>query len=400
MIAEVPSLKPPRLEDAEQALTVAHVDLGAIRHNLAAIRARAQGADVIGIVKADAYGHGAMQVADTLWDEGVRHFAVATVAEGIALRQGGIGGDVLVFAAPLPHQLPAYARHDLAATVSSLDVAEAIAASGLRLRVQVKVDTGMHRIGIRPDEMRAVVGVLQQGGQAEIVGIWTHFATADSAAAAEGPGAAFAQHQLRAFQEALAAAAAAGLGTCPIHLANSGALHFVPDAVRERAFVRAGGLLYGLPSSAELAESALDLHPAMRLTTRVVHRQLVERGETVSYDRTWEAGRPTHIATLPIGYADGLPRALSNCGLVGIGGHLFPVAGRVCMDMTMLDLGAVGDAGEAVQVGDEAVVFGVGGPSAFEQAARSRLMAYVLTAGLTARVPRLYADRAPGERDS
>jgi alanine racemase len=154
--------------------------------------------------------------------------------------------------------------------------------------------------------------------------------------------------------------------------------------------VRAGGALYGLPSSATLAEHATDLRPAMRLTTRVVHRQLVVRGETVSYGQLWKASRPTYVATIPVGYGDGVPRSLSNRGLIGIRGKLYPVAGRVCMDMMMLDLGAVGDAGEKVQVGDEAVIFGAGGPSAFEQANRSGTMAYVMTTGLLPRVPRVY----------
>ena len=380
---------PPLEADAEGSLTVAHVDLGAVRHNLGVIRRRAEGAAIIGIVKADAYGHGALRVAETLRSEGVTHFAVATVAEGVALRRGGIDGDILVFAAPLPHQIPAYAEHDLAVTASSMETADVIVRSGLPLRVHVKVDTGMHRIGVRAEDTRAVLDVLRRGDAVEVVGIWTHFATSDSVSGAD---AAFVQQQMRQFQTAIDAAAEIGFDECPIHLANSGALWFVPDSVRERAFVRAGGLLYGLPSSAGLAEHATEVRPAMRLTTRVVHRQLVPRGDTVSYGRTWKAERPTYVATLPIGYADGLPRTLSNQGLVGIDGHLFPVAGRVCMDMTMVDLGAVGDAGEQVRVGDEVVVFGAGGPSAFEQANRSGLMAYVMTTGLTARVPRRYTN--------
>ena len=382
-------------EHAVQPLTVARVDLGAIRHNLGVIRARAPGAGVMGIVKADAYGHGALRVAQTLREEGVRQFAVATVAEGIELREAGFEDEILVFAAPLPHQLPAYAEHRLTVTVSSMDVAKAVAASGLTLRAQVKVDTGMHRIGVRVEKVGTAMEALRQARSVEVVGVWTHFATADSSADQKGKGAAFAREQMLRFRKAFAALEDAGLTDCPLHVANTGALYFVPDALRDHAYVRAGGALYGLLSSAALAEHAADLRPAMRLTTRVVHCQLVGRGETVSYDRTWKADRPTYIATLPVGYGDGLPRSLSNRGLVGIGGQLYPVAGRVCMDMTMLDLGAVGDAGGKVSVGDEAVIFGAGGPSAFEQANRADAMAYVMTTGLLPRVPRIYHEVPP-----
>jgi alanine racemase len=160
--------------------------------------------------------------------------------------------------------------------------------------------------------------------------------------------------------------------------------------VSERAFVRTGGVLYGLPSSELVAERA-DTRPVMRLVTRVVHLQTVVAGECVSYGCTWTAEAPTLIATLPIGYGDGLPRALSNRSEVGIGGRRYRVAGRVCMDFTMLDLGPPDGYGATVAVGDEAVVFGSGGPSAFEVAEWAGTISYALPCGLTARVPRVIA---------
>jgi alanine racemase len=177
----------------------------------------------------------------------------------------------------------------------------------------------------------------------------------------------------------------------PLHLANTGALVQLPDAVRRRALVRTGGFLYGLPSSDLVAERA-DLQPVMRLITRVVHLQTVAAGETVSYGQTWTADAPTRIATLPIGYGDGLPRQLSNRGEVGIGGRRYRIAGRVCMDFTMLDLGPPDGSGASIAVGDEAVVFGPGGPSALEVAGWAGTLTYDLTCGLTARVPRVVAD--------
>lgn len=356
----------------------AEIDLGALRHNLRLLRERAAGAEVLGIVKADAYGHGVEHVVPVLRAEGVRTFAVASVAEAVRLREIGVTERVLVFAAPLPGDLPAYAAHGLDVTVSSREVAEAVAAFGAPLRVHVKVDTGMHRIGLQPDEAPAALALLRGAPHVEVAGLWTHFATADDA----DPG--FAREQMRRFE---AVVRAVGEPVPPLHLANSGAVAQLPAAVRGRALVRPGGLLYGIPSSSAIAD--VGVRPVMRLVARVVHLHTVAPGETVSYGRTWRAERPTHIATLSVGYGDGLPRQLSNRAAFGVGGRRCPVAGRICMDMTMLDLGDPDGPGAAVAVGDEAVVFGPGGPSAFELAEQAGTISYALPCGLTARVPRV-----------
>ena len=356
----------------------AEIDLGALRHNLRTLRAQAGEAEVLGIVKANAYGHGVEHVVPVLQKEGVTTFAVASVPEAVQLRGLGVAGAILVFAAPLPGDLPAYAAHGIDVTVSSRDIAEAVAAFPDALRVHVKVDTGMHRIGLHPDEVADAVERLRRAPHVEIAGLWTHFATADEADLS------FTHEQLERFESVLRAV---GEPLPPVHLANSGALFHLPEAVRHRAFVRAGGLLYGLPSSEMLMDVAV--RPVMRLVARVVHLQTVEAGETVSYGRTWRAERPTRIATLSIGYGDGLPRQLSNRAVVGIGGRRYPVAGRVCMDMTMIDLGDPGGEGAEVNVGDQAVIFGPGGPSAFELAEWAETISYDLPCGLTARVPRV-----------
>ncbi|MDX1530691.1 MAG: alanine racemase, partial [Rhodothermales bacterium] len=310
-----PSAEPPVPIRAE-------VHLDALRHNVRLLREQAGEADVVGVVKSNAYGHGVEHVVPVLREEGVRRFAVANVPEGARLRALGVTEPVLVFAAPLPDYLPAYAEHDLECTVSSRAVAEAVAALGPPLRVHVKVDTGMHRIGIAPEEASDVLALLRGAG-VEVAGLWTHFATADS------PDPGFAEEQVRRFDRMLAEVDADGVA---VHLANSGALFLLPEAVRGRALVRVGGLLYGLPSSEHLAGAA-DVRPVMRLATRVVHLQDVQAGETVSYGRTWRAERPTRIATLAAGYGDGLPRQLSNRGEVDISGRRYPIAGRVCMDL-------------------------------------------------------------------
>jgi len=359
--------------------TRAEIDLDALRANLASIRRLAGEAAVMGVVKADAYGHGTEHIVPVLQEEGVEMFAVANVPEALRLRTLGVTERILIFAASLPDALPAYAEHGFEATVSSLAVAEAVAALGRPLRVHVKVDTGMHRIGVRPDEVSRVMRLLREARHVEVAGLWTHFATADERDAS------FAEEQLARFD---AMVDAVGEPLPPLHLANTGALVQLPAAVRRRALVRTGGFLYGLPSSDLVAERA-DLQPVMRLVTRVVHLQTVAAGETVSYGQTWTADAPTRIATLPIGYGDGLPRQLSNRGEVGIGGRRYRIAGRVCMDFTMLDLGPPDGSGASIAVGDEAVVFGPGGPSALEVAEWAGTLTYDLTCGLTARVPRM-----------
>lgn len=368
----------------------AEVDLGAIRHNVRQLAAVAGEAGVIGVVKADAYGHGAVPVARVLQEEGVGHLAVATVPEAIELREAGVEGPILVFAAPLDGSLAAYGQHDLDVVVSSAEVAEAVRQRG-GLRVHVKVDTGMHRLGLAPEDAARVVRELQAAPGVTVAALWTHLATADSS----DPG--FALEQVRRFDGVLKDL---GDDAPPlVHLANGPALVRLPPLASRPALVRLGGVLYGLASDRAMEPDVADLRPAMRLATRVVHVQTVAPGESVSYGLTWTAERPTRVATLAAGYADGVPRALSNTGEVGIGGRRWPVAGRVCMDMMMVALGDPGGPGGAVQRGDEAVLFGAGGPSVLDAAEAAGTIAYELTCGLGARVPRLYHDGpAHGER--
>jgi alanine racemase len=374
----------------------AEVDVGALRHNVRVLRERAGAAELIGVVKADAYGHGAVPVTRILASEGVRRFAVSSVPEGIELREAGIAAPILVLGAPLPEYLPAYARYRLQVTVSSPDVAahvvEAAGRSG-PLTAHVKVDTGMHRIGVDPDDVPDVIRALRSAPGVDVEGIMTHFANVDRL---------FTMQQLGRFDAVLAAL---GADAPPhIHVSNSGTLLRVPETIDGRTDVRVGGALYGLLTervdSPEVAE--MRLRPAMRLVSRVVHVQEIEAGESVSYGRMWTAAERSLIATIAAGYGDGLPRGLSPAGSVGVGGRLYPIAGRVCMDMLMLDLGAPDGPGSGVRVGDEAVIFGPGGPSALEAAVASQSIAYALTSGLTARVPRVYVgdlERTPESHD-
>ncbi|HYE95157.1 MAG TPA: alanine racemase [Rubricoccaceae bacterium] len=367
----------------------AEVDLRALRYNARALRRRAEGATLVAVVKADAYGHGALPVVRALLEEGVERFAVAGVAEGIALREGGVEAPLLVMMAPLPEMLPAYARYNLAATVATREGAEAVASAARRggpLTVHVKVDTGLHRLGLAPADVPGVLRLLQGAPGVAVEGLWTHFATADE------PDLDFAYEQLALFDALVHAVDPPPL----LHLANSGGLLQIPEAVEGRALVRVGGALYGLPASRILEMEAPEVRPVMRLVTRVLQVKTVERGETVSYGRTWTASGPTRIATLAVGYGDGYPRSLSNRGHVAVRGRLYPIAGRVCMDLTMLDLGPPDGPGGAVRVGDEAVLFGSGGPSALDVAEWADTISYALTCGLTARVPRVYVGAENG----
>ena len=358
----------------------AEVDLGAVRHNLGVLADRAGGpGGVMAVVKADAYGHGAVPVARLMEGEGVGWLAVATVPEAEGLRRAGIEARILVLAAPLPAYLPAYERLGLDAVVSSPEVAEAVIETSIP--VHVKVDTGMHRLGLAPDRAAETVRRLTEAG-VEVAALWTHLATADAADPS------FALLQVRRFDGVLRDL---GDDAPPlVHVANGPAHVRLPALTSRRSLARLGGVLYGLDSDPAMAPATAGLRPAMRLVARVVHLQTVAPGESVSYGQTWTAERPTRVATLPVGYADGLPRALSNAGEVGIGGARYPVVGRVCMDMTMVSLGDEAAAPD-VAVGDEAVVFGPGGPSAEAAARAAGTISYELTTGLTARVRKVWA---------
>ncbi|MEM6782932.1 MAG: alanine racemase [Bacteroidota bacterium] len=373
----------------------AEIDLEALRRNVRRLAAHVAPAHLMGIVKADAYGHGAVPVARAMADEGLTWFAVARVDEAVALREAGLTNQMLVLGAPLPADLDAHAAHSLDLSVTSEAVADAVIAwagsarQEAGLRVHVKTDTGMHRLGLPPDVVPRVLTRLYATEGIEVVGLLTHFATADEATSD------FASTQTARFDAVLRRLDDAGVPLPPVvHTANSGAatLHpRLPVPAGTTTLARVGGLVYGVPSSPDLVRAAatLALEPVLRLVARVVHVQTVAAGETVSYGQTWTAGAPTRIATIAAGYGDGLPRVLSNVGEAAIDGRRYPIAGRVCMDLTMLDLGAPDGPGGTVQVGDEVVLLGRGGPSAFEVADRLGTISYELTTGLTARVARV-----------
>lgn len=374
----------------------ATVDLAALRHNARVLTRRAEGADLMAVVKADAYGHGAVPITRTLYDEGVRHFAVARPAEGIRLREAGVSGRILVLGAPFPSQLTEYTQYDLDVTVASASTASAVIQHGQPsdpIRVHVKVDTGMGRIGLPPDEVLSVVSKLADAEGVILAGFWTHFATADE------PESDFAQTQLDRF-EAIVDDLDAPVER--VHAANTGALLTIGARVCgfSSPLVRTGIALYGLAATPKLSQR-LDLRPVMQLSARVKHLKTISAGTSISYGAHWRASRSTRIATLGVGYGDGYPRLCSGRASVRLGGELCPIVGSICMDMCMVDLGPPDRApATKVTLGDEAYLFTSSTPTVYDVARWADTIPYEICTGISPRVPRQYDHGADPEEHS
>jgi len=380
-------------------LTWAEIDLTAIANNTRELRRITfPGAHLLVAVKANAYGHGAVEVARTALQNGADALGVARLEEGIALRQAGLTAPVLIFGYTSPHRTLDLSAYDLTQTVYSLDTAQAMsvaaASQGCRIKVHLKVDTGMGRLGLLPDNRRLThAGMVPERGaiyevkamQAlpglDLEGIFTHFATADSRDKN------YAHQQFAQFNAFLAALDRAGI-TIPVkHAANSGAIIDMPET--HLNMVRAGIALYGLFPSDEVDHGRLTLIPAMTLKTRIIHLKQVAAGFKVSYGCTYTTAAPTSIATVALGYADGYSRSLSSQGHMVVRGHKVPIVGRVCMDLTMLDVSTV----SGVALEDEVVAFGRQGPASVtidEVAKRLNTINYEVVSKITARVPRRF----------
>jgi alanine racemase len=371
--------------------TYAEIDLAAIAANVRlACRLAGPGVQVMAVVKADAYGHGAVPVAGTALEAGAAWLGVAIPEEAIPLRLAGITCRILVLGPISPEQADLVAAYGLDQCVSDLAQAEALdraaRAHGRELSIHVKVDTGMGRVGLRPREVRGVAEKLAGLPSVRLAGWMTHFAESE----AEDP--AFAREQLARFVGITRELQDAGLAAPLCHAANSGALLHLPEARLD--LVRPGIMLYGYHPRGRPQVADPGLRPALRLRTAISQVQAVARGESVSYGRTFVAPRDLRVATLPAGYADGVGRLLSNRGQVLVRGRRVPIVGRVCMDMTMVDVTDVPD----VRVGDEAVLIGRQGSeeiSADEVAELQGTISYEVLCGIGPRVPRVYLPRSP-----
>jgi alanine racemase len=366
--------------------TVATIHLGAIRANYAETCRRAAGRDVIAVVKADAYGHGAAPVARALVLAGCRRLAVATVDEGLELRGAGVAAPILVLGG-VGDGAHAAARAGLTPVVhhrGHVERLRKVASPEAPIAVHVEVDTGMRRMGAPPEEAVELLAAVAAEPALALEGVYSHFARADE----RDPGPSLEQAAL--FHAVLAAARARGVSAAVVHCANSAGLFLgaaLDAALPEANAVRPGLLLYGVPPAAHLAPK---LRPAMTLRTRVAHLRGARPGDAVGYSALWRAPRATRIATLPLGYADGVPVAATNRGFALIRGRRHAFAGRVSMDFVGVD---VGDA--PVEIGDEAILFGAAeqGTLPVEQAAAAAgTIGYELLVRVGARVRRVYAE--------
>jgi alanine racemase len=384
----------------QSPLIWAEVDLGAIAHNVRELRRRAHPqARVMAVVKANGYGHGALEVARTALASGAEWLGVARLAEGIHLRENGFDAPILVFGHTLPADAGLLVDFDLRQSVTSLDAAGAYSAAacarGRRIKSHLKLDTGMGRLGLVPAALSGSSSSPDAAG-AELIreataiaklpgidaeGVFTHFAAADSADLSS------AKRQLEIFREVLERLRSAGLEFPIRHAANSAGVIALPDAHLD--LVRPGIAVYGLNPSDEIDLQGVDLRPAMTLKARVIQVKRVPPGFSVSYGMTHRTPQPTTIATVPAGYADGVNRSLSNRGQMLVHGQRVPIVGRVCMDLTMLDVGAA----PGVQVGDEVVIFGSQGHAgipADEVARALGTINYEIVCAVSGRVPRIY----------
>ena len=378
--------------------TVAVIDRSAIAANCRAItemleRESAAAGHVapglVGVVKANGYGHGAVEVAATLEEAGVAMLACADIEEGVELRRSGVASPILVFGALSVSDLEGIVEYRLTPTVSTPAAARALAdlaeRRGIVLSCHLKIDSGMNRLGFRHDNLARTMPDVLRSRHLRFEAVYTQFATADV------PELPYFDEQRRAFDRATAALGAMGLGGIARHAANSAAL--LRDARAWYDYVRPGLLIYGIVPP-PLA-SSIPLRPALSLTSRIVAVKGVRVGEGVGYGRRWTAGEPRTIAIVPAGYADGLDRRLATGGSVLIRGQRVPIVGAISMDMLAVDV-----TGLSVDPGDEVVIIGRQGDAeitARDMAAAIGTIPWEIVCRLGARVGRRYEGSAKYE---
>jgi len=331
----------------------AEVDLKAIAHNIIELRRITnRNSRLMAVVKANGYGHGSVEVARCALDNGAELLGVARIDEAVKLRNEEINAPILIFGYTPPLFYEEIIKLDLTQTVYSLRTAESLSSFAVsnkrRIKVHIKIDTGMGRLGILPDsgsalrEVESIVGL--PGLEPE--GIFTHFSMADSLDKA------FSIRQFEIFMEFINSLRGEGIEFGVKHAANSAGIIDMPETHLD--MVRAGIAMYGLYPSGETMNYKASLMPAMTVKSMIIHLKDVPAGFKVSYGATYETKKPTTIATVPVGYADGYSRLLSSRGQMLIRGQRAPIAGRVCMDLTMLDVGNIA----GVKQGDEVVILG------------------------------------------
>ena len=373
------SSRAPMRQPPQTRPTRAEVNLGALAHNVRVMRALVQGSRLYAVVKADAYGHGLAPVARCFEKQGVDGLCVALAEEGLQLRAFGITAPILVLSGAYGDAHERVVAAHLTPVIYSYAQAEAFAraGNGSPVSVHLKVDTGMGRLGVPMHELGALLAALRGLPDLRIDGVMTHLSSADSDPEVT-------RAQLERFEDAVRAIRAAGHAPKLVHAANSaGALGFIEA---RHSLVRVGIALYGVPPVEGQVEG---LQPAMRLRTEVLSLRDLPVGSAVGYDQTFRAARPTRIATVPIGYGDGLMRAASNRGVVLVREQRCPIVGRISMDLTTIDVTDVSDCA----IGDEVIVIGRQGALAItaqELARACDTIAYEVLTNISPRVPRVY----------
>ena len=368
----------------------AQIDLGALRHNVATLAAHVAPQQLWAVVKADAYGHGAVECARVALQSGAHGLCVALAQEGIVLRQAGINAPILIMSEQPEEQFRDIISYGLIATLynESTIVRFARTASELEIMasVHVKVDSGMHRVGVQPDNAVRVASLVAESQWLTLEGMFTHLATADVADTQ------FAQQQVSTFMRTVEQVRALEIEVRHVHISNSASAIRRLDTGVSCTMTRVGIAMYGIPGDAATnsfgAAHQLDLRPVMSVHARISHVQRVTAGQGVSYGLKRPLESDSTIATLPLGYADGVPRGIWENGSVLVSGTRRAFAGVVTMDQILVNC-----ANDAVSIGDEAVLIGAQGPeliTANELANKMGTIGYEIVCAISARMPRNY----------
>jgi len=368
--------------------THVEVDLARLASNLAAIRAHVGKAKVMPVLKANAYGHGLLEVARLMVSLGADYLGTAFLEEGIQLRQQGITAPILVLGSLAGDQIPQFLKHNLTLTASSVDklrlIEEAAAALQTKARVHLKIDTGMERVGVHYYSASKLLEASLQCRHVEIEGIYSHFANADAEDLTH------ARLQMQRFQEVLQFYEQRSLPTPMRHIANSAGILQLPESHLD--MVRPGIMLYGIYPSAECRRT-VTVAPALQWRSQVSYFKVVQPGHPVSYGSTWQTDHPVRMVTIPVGYGDGYFRALSNRAQVLINGRRYPVAGRVCMDQIMANI-----QWDSAFNGDTVTLIGTDGAetiTADDVAEWAGTIPYEVLTNINTRVPRVYIGVEP-----
>lgn len=365
--------------------TCCGIDLAGLRWNFEQVKKQVGPAvRIVSMVKANGYGHGAPEVARALAAAGCDAFGVATLEEGIELREAGIPSSILVLAGVYPDQFDALLQNKFTPALCEREALKCLEKLARKQQVSLlfhlKVDTGMGRIGFLASEIDSWISELGDLRALKLEGVFSHFSHAESV---QGD---YTKKQLKTFQKVVQRLRTDGYDPRWVHLANSAAVITLPEAYF--TMVRPGIMLYGVPPSSEMA-ARIDLKPCLTWKTAVLQLKKVPKGASISYGQTFVTKRESWIASLPVGYADGYHRLLSNRGSVLVKGKRAPVAGRVCMDLTMIDVTDIA----GVRQGDEVVLLGKQGEetiSADEMAGWADTISYEILTSISGRVPRIH----------